>query len=161
VTSRAITIGAYPAESCDYVCLAPVRHYRNSLFSFSFFTALFSWMTNKNLQQDHCSSVAMMMITGVIETFAICHLYRLLWPWFTRLFITRLFSTSAFRVPKIFFIFLKFLIFFRVVAIFSFSLIISYFKLACFFEVLSKPVTSCSNLSLNVEAQGVPGHSTF
>jgi len=23
-----------------------------------------------------------MMITGVIETFAICHLYRLLWPWY-------------------------------------------------------------------------------
>ena len=26
---------------------------------FIFFTALFSWMTNKNLQQDHCSSIAM------------------------------------------------------------------------------------------------------
>jgi len=24
-----------------------------------------------------------MMITGVIETFAICHLYRFLWPWFS------------------------------------------------------------------------------
>jgi len=24
-----------------------------------------------------------MMITGVIETFAICHLYRLLWPWYS------------------------------------------------------------------------------
>jgi len=23
------------------------------------------------------------MITGVIETFAICHLYRFLWPWFS------------------------------------------------------------------------------
>jgi len=23
------------------------------------------------------------MITGVIETFAICHLYRLLWPWYS------------------------------------------------------------------------------
>jgi len=29
-------------------------------------------MTNKNLQQDHCSSIcnALMMITGVMETFA-------------------------------------------------------------------------------------------
>jgi len=24
-----------------------------------------------------------MMITGVIKTFAICHLYRFLWPWFS------------------------------------------------------------------------------
>jgi len=24
-----------------------------------------------------------MMITEVIETFAICHLYRLLWPWYS------------------------------------------------------------------------------
>jgi len=24
-----------------------------------------------------------MMITGIIETFAICHLYRLLWPWYS------------------------------------------------------------------------------
>jgi len=24
-----------------------------------------------------------MMITGVIETFAICRLYRFLWPWFS------------------------------------------------------------------------------
>jgi len=24
-----------------------------------------------------------MMITGVIETFAICHLYRLLWSWYS------------------------------------------------------------------------------
>jgi len=24
-----------------------------------------------------------MMITGVIETFAICHLYCLLWPWYS------------------------------------------------------------------------------
>ena len=85
MTSRAITIGAYPAESCDYVCFVPLRHYRNSLLRFSFFTALFSWMTNKNLQQDHCSSIcnALMMITGVIETFAICQLYRFLCPWFS------------------------------------------------------------------------------
>jgi len=24
-----------------------------------------------------------MMITGVIETFVICHSYRFLWPWFS------------------------------------------------------------------------------
>jgi len=84
MTSRAITIGAYPAESCDYVCFAPLCHYRNSFLRFSFFAALFSWMTNKNLQQDHCSSICnALMITGVIETFAICHLYRLLWAWFS------------------------------------------------------------------------------
>jgi len=71
VTSRAITIGAYPAESCDYVCFAPLRHYRSSPSRFSFFTTLFSWVTNKNLQHGHCSlncSALMMMITGVIET---------------------------------------------------------------------------------------------
>ena len=43
----------------------------------------------------------------------------------------------------------------------SFSLLISYFKLTCSFEVLSKPVTSCSNLSLIAEGRGVPGHVTF
>jgi len=80
MTSPAITIGAYPAESCDYVCLAPLPHYRNSPLRFSLFTALFSSMTNKNLQHDHCSSIcnALMMITGVIETFEICRLYRFL-----------------------------------------------------------------------------------
>ena len=85
VTSRAITIGAYPSESCDYVCFPPLRHYRNSPLLFSFFTALFSWVTNKNLQHDHCSSIynALMMITGVIETFALCCLYRSHWPWFS------------------------------------------------------------------------------
>ena len=85
MTSRAITIGSYPAESCDYVCFEPLRHYRNNPLLFSFFTALFSWMTNKNLQHDHCSSIchALMMLTGVIETFAICCLHRFLWPWFS------------------------------------------------------------------------------
>jgi len=29
------------------------------------------------------TNAKMMMITGVIETFAICHLYRLLWPWYS------------------------------------------------------------------------------
>jgi len=39
---------------------------------------------HKNLQQDHCSSIcnALMMITGVIETFAKCR-YRFHWPWFS------------------------------------------------------------------------------
>ena len=41
VTSRAITIGTYPAESCDYVCFAPLRHYWNSLLRFSFFYSAF------------------------------------------------------------------------------------------------------------------------
>jgi len=44
MTSRAITIGEYPAESCDYVCFVPLRHYWNSPSCFSFFTALFSWV---------------------------------------------------------------------------------------------------------------------
>jgi len=29
-----------------------------------------------------CQCYALMMITGVIETFAICHLYHFLWPWY-------------------------------------------------------------------------------
>jgi len=41
VTSRAITISAYPAESCDYAWFAPLRHYRNSLLRFSFFYSAF------------------------------------------------------------------------------------------------------------------------
>jgi len=46
MASRAITSGElYPAESCDYVCFAPLRHYRNIPSRFSFFTALFSWLT--------------------------------------------------------------------------------------------------------------------
>jgi len=61
MTSSTITIGAYPAESSDDVCFAPLRHYRNSLLRFSFFTALFSWMTKKNLQQNHCSSTVFAM----------------------------------------------------------------------------------------------------
>jgi len=41
-------------------------------------------MTNKNLQHDHCSSICngLMIKTGVNETYAICRLYRFLWPWF-------------------------------------------------------------------------------
>ena len=54
---------------------------------FSFVTALFSSSHgyHKNLQQDHCSSIcnAPMMITGVIETFAIYRWYRFHWPWFS------------------------------------------------------------------------------
>jgi len=54
-------------------------------FAFFIFYSAFSWMTNKNLQHDHCSSIcnALLMITVVIETFAICRLYRFLWPWFS------------------------------------------------------------------------------
>ena len=65
-------------------CFAPIHHYRNSPSRFSFFTALFSWVFNKNLQHDHCIWIcsALMMITGVIETFAIYRLYRFHWPWF-------------------------------------------------------------------------------
>jgi len=39
-----------------------------------------------------------MMLTGVIKTFAICRWYRFHWPWF---FTIRLFSISAFRVPRL------------------------------------------------------------
>jgi len=42
MTSRTITIGAYPAESGDYVCFVPLRHYQNSPLHFSFFTVLLS-----------------------------------------------------------------------------------------------------------------------
>ena len=54
-------------------------------FAFFFFTELFSWVTNKNLQHDHCRSIcnALMMITGVIETFTICRWFRFHWPWFS------------------------------------------------------------------------------
>jgi len=87
MTSRAITIGTYPAESCGYVCFAPLRHYRNSPARFSFVTALFSSSHGyqKNLQQDHCRPIcnALMTITGVIETFAIYRWYRFHWPWFS------------------------------------------------------------------------------
>jgi len=55
MTSRAITIGAYPAESCDYVSFAPLRHYRNSLLRFSSFTALW-WKSRpkKTIQMTYC-----------------------------------------------------------------------------------------------------------
>jgi len=35
-----------------------------------------------NSEKQSLDCYALMMITGVIETFAICHLYRLLWPWY-------------------------------------------------------------------------------
>ena len=68
-------------------CFARLRHFRSSPSGFSFFTAFFSWVFNKNLQHDHCSSIcnALIMITGVMETFAICRLYRFHWPWFSLL----------------------------------------------------------------------------
>jgi len=46
MTSRAMTI-TYPVESGDYLCFAPLRHYRNSFSRFSFFTALFSRLTTR------------------------------------------------------------------------------------------------------------------
>jgi len=63
---------------------APLRHNRNSPSHFSFFTALFCWVANQNLQHGHCSSIcnALMVITGVMETLAICRLYCFHWPWF-------------------------------------------------------------------------------
>jgi len=30
ITSHAITISEYPAESCDYLCFVPLHHYRNN-----------------------------------------------------------------------------------------------------------------------------------
>jgi len=54
-------------------------------FAFSIFPSAFLLTDHKNLHQAHCSSIcnALMMITGVIETFAICHWYRFHWPWFS------------------------------------------------------------------------------
>ena len=54
-------------------------------FALFIFYRAFLLNDHKNLQQDHCSSIcnALMMITGAIETFAICHLHRFLWPWFS------------------------------------------------------------------------------
>ena len=59
-----------------------------------------------------------------------------------------------------FFIFLCYGNFFIFTLIF-FQFLISYFKLTCYFEFFSKLVTSYSNLSLIVEAQGAPGHATL
>jgi len=77
MTSRAITIGVYPAESCDYVASL---HYVTTETAFCVFNfcSVFLLKANKNLQQDHSRSIynALMMITGAIETFAICQLYR-------------------------------------------------------------------------------------
>jgi len=44
-----------------------------------------SCVTNKNSKHDHCNSICnvLMMITRVIETFAICRWYRFHWPWFS------------------------------------------------------------------------------
>jgi len=73
--NHAVTIGQCPAESRDY---------RNSPSGFYFFTAIFSWVANKNLQHDHCSSICnALMITGAIETFAICRWHHFHWPWFS------------------------------------------------------------------------------
>jgi len=48
----------YPAESRDYLCFAPLRHYHNTFSRFSFFTALFFPTDDKNLQHDPCSLFA-------------------------------------------------------------------------------------------------------
>jgi len=64
--------------SCHYVTT------KTALCVLHFFTALFSWVANKNLQHDHYSSICnALMITGVIETFAICCWYCLHWPLFS------------------------------------------------------------------------------
>jgi len=44
-----------------------------------------AWNVNgvNNLKNIKNDCYALMMITGVIQTFAICHLYRLLWPWYS------------------------------------------------------------------------------
>jgi len=46
-------------------------------------------------------------------------------------------------------------------SIFTLIFSISRLKLTCYFEFFSKPDTSCSNLSVNVEGQGLPGHAVF
>ena len=69
------------------------------------------------------------------------------------------FPRHIFFILLIFFIYLRYGNFFIFTLIFQF--LISYFKLTFYFDVLSKPATSCSNLSLNVEGQGLPGHAAF
>jgi len=75
------------------------HHYRNRLSCFSFFTALFSWKTNMNLQQDHCCSIcnALMMITR--SYLNVCNMSFVSFS-LAVIFIIRLFSTSAFHVPR-------------------------------------------------------------
>ena len=77
-----------PRIQLNHVTTYASRHYvttETALRVFHFFTALFSWVTNKNLRHDHCSSIcnALMMVSVVIETLAICRLYRFHWPWFS------------------------------------------------------------------------------
>ena len=76
-----------------------------------------------------------------------------------RIFPTFLPPTYIFHIFDIFHIFALWWFFHFHVNFFQF--LISYFKLTSYFEVLSKPATSYSNLSLIVEAQGAPGHDTF
>ena len=55
-------------------------------FAFFIFYSAFLLTDHKNLQQqDNCSWICnvLVMISGVIETFAKCHSYRFLWPWFS------------------------------------------------------------------------------
>jgi len=67
-------------------------------FTFFIFHSAFLLTGHKNLQHDHCSLIcnALMMITGVIETFAMSLISFSL----AVIFNTRLFNTSAFRVPN-------------------------------------------------------------
>jgi len=59
MTSRAMTIGSYPIESCDYACFSPLRHHRNSPSRFSFFTARFSWLAIKTCSMIFAVQFAM------------------------------------------------------------------------------------------------------
>jgi len=40
-------------------------------------------------------------------------------------------------------------------------MLISYFKITCYFGVLSEAANSCSDLSLIIVGQGAQGHVTF
>jgi len=98
VTSRAITIGTWPAESRGYQCPAPLRHFQNSLSRFSLFYNAFLPTDHKNLQQHHCSLLAnvLMMEAAVTETSTKMSFTSIA---LAVIFIIRLFSPT-FRVPK-------------------------------------------------------------
>jgi len=54
---------------------------KKSIFDFLLIPRPFLYLTFYT--HDKLICYALIMITGVIETFAICHLYRLLWPWYS------------------------------------------------------------------------------
>jgi len=96
--SRAITIIAYPAESFEYVCFASLRQYWNSPWCFSFFTALFSWVTNKNLPAWSLQ-FNLLCTDGDNRSYRnACNMSFVSFS-LAVIFIVKLFSTSAFRVP--------------------------------------------------------------